>query len=153
MLHDSLDALVNMDVALAKSVCARDDEIDRMKHETREGIEEMIRRDPERVRPLLRLSAVSRNLERIADCATNIVRRYTNSRDREERNELHPYPVSDSSGRAPASSTNRRSRQGRLLPISGHQPVECPSWCSTLTRRRRTDQTPRNEPTSWTAES
>ena len=32
----------------------------------------MIRRDPERVRPLLRLLAVSRNLERIADCATNI---------------------------------------------------------------------------------
>jgi phosphate transport system protein len=72
MLRDSLDALVNLDIALAKSVCARDDEVDRMKHETREGIEELIRRDPERVRPLLRLSAVSRNLERIADCATNI---------------------------------------------------------------------------------
>jgi phosphate transport system protein len=72
MLRDSLDALVNMDVALAKSVCVRDDEVDRMKHETREGIEELIRRDPGRVRPLLRLAAVSRNLERIADCATNI---------------------------------------------------------------------------------
>jgi phosphate transport system protein len=72
MLRDSLDALVNMDVALARSVCVRDDEVDRMKHETRERIEELIRRDPERVRPLSRLSAVARNLERIADCATNI---------------------------------------------------------------------------------
>jgi phosphate transport system protein len=72
MLRDSLEALVNIDVTLAKSVCARDDEIDRLKHEAREGVEEMIRRDPARVRPLFRLSAVSRNLERIADCATNI---------------------------------------------------------------------------------
>jgi phosphate transport system protein len=72
MLRDSLNALVNMDVKLAEAVCARDDEIDRMKHEIRAVIEEMMREDPERVRPLLRLLAVSRNLERIADCATNI---------------------------------------------------------------------------------
>jgi len=72
MLRDSLDSLVHVDISLAKSVCARDDEIDLMKHETREGIEKIIRRDPDRVRPLLRLAAVSRNLERIADCATNI---------------------------------------------------------------------------------
>jgi phosphate transport system protein len=32
----------------------------------------MIQRNPQRVRALLRLLAVSRNLERIADCATNI---------------------------------------------------------------------------------
>jgi len=72
MLRDSLNALVNMDVKLAEAVCARDDEIDRMKHDIRAVVEEMVRRDPERVRPLLRLLAVSRNLERIADCATNI---------------------------------------------------------------------------------
>ena len=62
MLRDALNALVNTDVKLAQAVCARDDEVDRMKHETREGIETLIRRDPERVRPLLRLSAVARNL-------------------------------------------------------------------------------------------
>ena len=72
MLRDSLNALVNMDVKLAEAVCGRDDEIDRMKHEIRAVVEEMLRRDPERVRPWLRLLAVSRNLERIADCATNI---------------------------------------------------------------------------------
>jgi phosphate transport system protein len=72
MLRDSLNALVNMDVRLAEAVCARDDEIDRMKHEIRARMEDMMRADAERVRPLLRLLAVSRNLERIADCATNI---------------------------------------------------------------------------------
>ncbi|MBN1396316.1 MAG: phosphate signaling complex protein PhoU [Pirellulales bacterium] len=72
MLRDSIDALVNLNGTLAAEVCARDDEIDRIKHDIRVGVEDQIRREPERVRPLLRLLAVSRNLERIADCATNI---------------------------------------------------------------------------------
>jgi phosphate transport system protein len=72
MLRDSLDSLVNMDARLAEAVCARDDEVDRMKHDIRLEIEEAIRQDPALLRPLLRLLAVSRNLERIADCATNI---------------------------------------------------------------------------------
>jgi phosphate transport system protein len=72
MLRDALNALVNTDVKLAQAVCARDDEVDRMKHETRIKLEGIIREHPERVRVLLRLMAVSRNLERIADCATNI---------------------------------------------------------------------------------
>jgi phosphate transport system protein len=72
MLRESIDALVNMDAPLAAAVCARDDEVDRMKHELRTSIEEMICHDGQRTRPLLRLLAVTRNLERIADCATNI---------------------------------------------------------------------------------
>jgi phosphate transport system protein len=72
MLRDSLDALVNMDAALAANVCRRDDEVDRIKKEIRVGAEDQIRIEPQNVRPLMRLLAVSRNLERIADCATNI---------------------------------------------------------------------------------
>jgi phosphate transport system protein len=72
MLRESLDALINMDVKLAHQVCADDDEVDRMKHEFRFRAEELIRANPERTSALLRLLAVSRNLERIADCATNI---------------------------------------------------------------------------------
>ena len=72
MLRDSIDAMVNMDARLAAEVCRRDDEVDRLKHEIRAGAEERIRREPAKVGPLLRLLAVSRNLERIADCATNI---------------------------------------------------------------------------------
>ena len=72
MLRDSIDALVNMDVELATAVCRRDDEVDRIKYEIRVGVEDQMRREPQNVRPLMRLLAVSRNLERIADCATNI---------------------------------------------------------------------------------
>ena len=72
MLSDSIDALVNMDGALAGAVCRRDDEVDKIKREIRVAVEDQIRREPQNVRPLMRLLAVSRNLERIADCATNI---------------------------------------------------------------------------------
>ena len=72
MLRDSLDAMVNQDAKLAGSVCARDDEVDRMKREIRVKAEDMIRRDPSRLAALLNVLAVSRNLERIADHATNI---------------------------------------------------------------------------------
>ena len=72
MLRDSLDAMVNLDAKLAYEVCGRDDEIDRMKGDIRRQGEEMIAADPARTTVLLRLVAVSRNLERIADLATNI---------------------------------------------------------------------------------
>jgi phosphate transport system protein len=72
MLHDSLMALVNLDARLAREVCTRDDEVDQIKREARLVVEETVRQNPERVKPLLRLLAVFRNLERIADCATNI---------------------------------------------------------------------------------
>jgi phosphate transport system protein len=72
MLRDSLDAMVNTDAVLAARVCARDDEVDAIKRQIRVAVEERMQRRPQEVRALLRLLAVSRNLERIADCATNI---------------------------------------------------------------------------------
>jgi phosphate transport system protein len=72
MLRGCLDALVNMDTEGANEVCARDDEIDRMKHDLRLKAQEMIRANPSHVEFFLNLLAVSRNLERIADLATNI---------------------------------------------------------------------------------
>ena len=72
MLRDSIDSLVNMDSQQATDVCRRDDEVDRMKYDIRIEIEGLIAQHPELVRAYLRLLAVSRNLERIADLATNI---------------------------------------------------------------------------------
>jgi phosphate transport system protein len=72
MLRDSVNSLIDLDVAIAKDVCNRDEEVDRMKHENRDTIEGLVRQNAALVRPLLRIMAVSRNLERIADCATNI---------------------------------------------------------------------------------
>jgi phosphate transport system protein len=72
MLRDSLDAMVNMDAKLASEVCGRDDEIDRMKGDIRRQVEKTIAANPAQTNILLRLLGVSRNLERIADLATNI---------------------------------------------------------------------------------
>ncbi len=72
MLHDSLDALVRVDAALAADVLVRDEEVDQMKRRFRLTIEEAIQSTPDRIDGLLRLLAVVRNIERIADYATNI---------------------------------------------------------------------------------
>ena len=72
MLRDSLNSLVNVDAHLAADVCGRDDEVDAMKRGIRREVEAMIRQDPESVTSLMTLAAVSRNLERVADHATNI---------------------------------------------------------------------------------
>ena len=72
MLRDSLDALVNLESELARQVCARDDEVDAIKSEFRKSVDQRIRQNPGQIEFLLILLAVSRNLERVADHATNI---------------------------------------------------------------------------------
>jgi phosphate transport system protein len=72
MLRDSLDALVNLDASLANNVRARDSEVDRMKREIRRKAEELMQSNAESLPTVLTLLAVSRNLERVADHATNI---------------------------------------------------------------------------------
>jgi phosphate transport system protein len=72
LLRDAIDSLVSMNAVDAADACTRDDEIDQMKAAIRREIESEIRQQPDKVGSLLRLLAVSRNLERIADLATNI---------------------------------------------------------------------------------
>jgi phosphate transport system protein len=72
MLADSLDSLVNADVGLAHQVCARDASIDAMKRQIRRAAIQRVREEPDRVEAVLTLLAAVRNLERIADHATNI---------------------------------------------------------------------------------
>ena len=72
LLRDSIDSLVSLNASEAASICTRDDEIDQMKATVRKEIEAAIRQQPDKVGSLLRLLAVSRNLERIADLATSI---------------------------------------------------------------------------------
>jgi len=72
MLIHSLDALVNADVSLANEVCARDGRIDAMKHQIRQVATQRIRDEPYTADAVLAVLAAARNLERIADHATNI---------------------------------------------------------------------------------
>jgi phosphate transport system protein len=72
MLEQSLDSLVNRDVALAYDVCAQDDDVDIMKSAMQGQFAEEIRKGQEHAESMINLFLVSRHLERIADHATNI---------------------------------------------------------------------------------
>jgi phosphate transport system protein len=71
-VRDSLDALTKSDAHLARTVIAGDGKIDRHYRLVMNQLKEEIRRDPDRLNTWLRLINTARNLERIADHATNI---------------------------------------------------------------------------------
>jgi len=72
MLNKSLDALVQLDTAIAHEVIALDDEVDAM-HSANYGlIKARILKHPETIDALIQHLSLSRHLERIADLATNI---------------------------------------------------------------------------------
>jgi phosphate transport system protein len=72
MLQDSIAAFINEDAGLAKSVCARDSIIDRLKAKTYGELVNVMSADPSTIRRCLHLMRISRNLERIADLSTNM---------------------------------------------------------------------------------
>lgn len=72
MVKGSADALVTSDPALAWKVCKDDDEVDRIHQNAFVKVQEEIRARPDLVDYYVSLLSLSRNLERIADHATNI---------------------------------------------------------------------------------
>ncbi|MFW6152086.1 MAG: phosphate signaling complex protein PhoU [Verrucomicrobiota bacterium] len=74
MLKKSIDALVNMDADLAREVCKADDEVDEINRQIHDMvIKHMEQSDSaEEIDSLMQLLSVARQLERIADHATNI---------------------------------------------------------------------------------
>lgn len=72
MTRDSLDAFVRRDSALARRVLGQDDEVDQMKDSMFRVLLTYMMADPGTIERALSLILVSRNLERIADHATNI---------------------------------------------------------------------------------
>ena len=74
MVASSLDALIQYDAALAKQIWLSDDDMDRRNDEIYRRVADQIRTTPEHIDALLCLLSVSRNLERMADHATNIAK-------------------------------------------------------------------------------
>jgi len=72
MVKWSLDALVNMDTNIARKVFTHDNEVDDINRQMYRNVQEAIRRNPDHLEHLINLMGVSRNLERVADHATNI---------------------------------------------------------------------------------
>lgn len=72
MLRDSLTAFVRADGALGRAVCRADDEVDAMHNSIFRILVTHMMEDARTITPSLELLLVSRNLERVADLATNI---------------------------------------------------------------------------------
>jgi phosphate transport system protein len=72
MLVDAIDSFIRSDAALGRDVCGRDDSVDARHDAIFREIEEGMRRDSSSISSSLQLLLVIRNIERIADLATNI---------------------------------------------------------------------------------
>ena len=72
LVQKATDALINNDVELAQQVILGDDEIDDRHKNTFKIVQKKIKENPDQIEFYMNLISVSRNLERIADHATNI---------------------------------------------------------------------------------
>lgn len=72
MLKGALDAFVNRDSKLAQEVCARDDEVDNLNVQIFRELLTFMVEDSHTISRAVRISYISKYLERIADHATNI---------------------------------------------------------------------------------
>lgn len=72
MVRKALDAFVNRDAELARSVLASDDAVDNMRTASYHELMSFMETNPQQIPQALYLLSVVRNLERIADHATNV---------------------------------------------------------------------------------
>ena len=72
MVHNSLDALVKLDVVLAREVIDMDNEVDAINRQMYVELQNLMERDSSTIKRAIELLSTSRYLERIADLATNI---------------------------------------------------------------------------------
>ncbi|HVX39883.1 MAG TPA: phosphate signaling complex protein PhoU [Gemmatimonadaceae bacterium] len=72
MLRDALTAFVRADGALGRQVCRADDDVDAMHNSMFRILVTHMMEDARTITPSLEFLLVSRNLERVADLATNI---------------------------------------------------------------------------------
>jgi phosphate transport system protein len=72
MLSDALEAFVRGDAAAGREVCLRDDKVDALNRSVFRILLTHMMEDPHVIGAAMELFLVSRNLERVADLATNI---------------------------------------------------------------------------------
>jgi phosphate transport system protein len=72
MLRDSLDSFISSNPEKAREVCTRDDQVDSLKRQVLRELSTIMMEKPDTITRSMDLILISRNLERIADLATNI---------------------------------------------------------------------------------
>ncbi len=100
MVRKALDAFVNRDAELARSVLSSDDAVDNMRTASYHELMSFMESNPRQIPQALYLLSVVRNLERIADHATNVaedvlflVKGIDVRHHNEERNALAQPPI------------------------------------------------------------
>lgn len=72
MLKDAIDAFIDGNVDLAREVCLRDDEVDQLNDSVFRIMLTVMAENNKAITSALQMMLVSRNLERVADLATNL---------------------------------------------------------------------------------
>jgi phosphate transport system protein len=72
MLADAIDAFIRGDAAAGREICRRDDQVDALNRSVFRILLTHMMEDPQMISTGMELFLVSRNLERVADLATNI---------------------------------------------------------------------------------
>ena len=72
MVYDSITAISENDVELAQRVIATDDKVDKLFHELRQELTELMQRNPQHVPQYVDYLMIAKYVERIADHSTNI---------------------------------------------------------------------------------
>ncbi len=72
MLSDAVDAFIHLDPNIGEAVVLMDDSVDNLNRKVTHELMELMKVDPESVEQAIEWIRVSRNLERVADLATNI---------------------------------------------------------------------------------
>jgi phosphate transport system protein len=72
MVKEALDAFVNHDATLARKVCTDDDFVDDLTHQLFRELLSFMLENPQTITRAIRITFISKYLERIADHATNV---------------------------------------------------------------------------------
>lgn len=72
MVREAINAFVKSDLQLSRDVLERDDQVDGLKNKIFDDVVQHIKKHPEKIDQGLSLILIARNLEKIADHATNI---------------------------------------------------------------------------------
>ncbi|RMG66025.1 MAG: phosphate transport system regulatory protein PhoU [Calditrichaeota bacterium] len=72
MVHDAVSAFIHLDSDTAREICQRDSEVDELYDKVLGHIIQVVRDKPDKLEQAFALARVARDLERVADLATNL---------------------------------------------------------------------------------
>lgn len=72
MLHRSIDSYVRLDTRMARQVCGEDDVVDELNRQIIDELTAVMQRQPNLIEAAIHLFSACRQIERVADHATNI---------------------------------------------------------------------------------